>query len=219
MVDRLQAMLPQPGGGLDAKGESMITAAVDTAALSMLWDERWPGLPKLPYELRGARDRWVRSHTLPGSKRYPETEAEYEIILARHNIVLAELMIGPTVLVVTAGYSDAPEPREPCRSPETMAVHPSAVYWTSACVDDEPGFESWMHLYVSKMPWAAGCLDPLLRRVADDVIANVLVADIDLRWLYHPYDGGMDVTLSSTAERDDLRDHHHDWLSSHPAGL
>lgn len=124
MVDRLQTMLPQPGCGLDAKGEWMITTAVDTAALSMMWDERWPGLPKLPYELRCARGRWVRFHTLPGSKRYPETEAEYETILARHNTVLAELMIGPTVLVITAGYSDAPQPREPCRSTETTTVHP-----------------------------------------------------------------------------------------------
>ena len=126
---------------------------------------------------------------------------------------------GPTVLVATAGYSDAPRPREPCRSPETLAVHPGAVYWASACIDDEPGAAIWMHLYVSRLPWSVGCLDQLLRRVADDVIANVLVADADLRWLYHPYDGGMDVVLPSSAERDALKDRHRDWLSAHPGGL
>ena len=107
-----------------------MTAAgvVETAALSMLWDERWPGCSKLPYELRHASDRWIRFHTLPGSKRYPGSDAEYEIVLARHNIVLGELVTGPTVLVVTAGYSDTEQPQEPCRSPETLAVHPGAVY-------------------------------------------------------------------------------------------
>jgi hypothetical protein len=29
----------------------------------------------------------------------------------------------------------------------------------------------------------------------------------------------MDVMLSSTTERDALRDRHHDWLSTHPGGL
>lgn len=197
----------------------MSSSVVDTAALTALWDERWPGCSKLPYELRGVRDRWVRFHTLPGSKRYPETEAEYGIVLAGHSTVLAELVTGPDVLVVTVGYSDAPEPQEPCRSPETMVVHPDATHWTSLCMDDEPGFESWMHLYVSQTPWSAGCLNPLLRQVADDVIANVVLADTDLRWLYHPYDGGMDVILPSTADRDALRDRHREWLSAHPGGL
>lgn len=137
------------GRGDEASRESMTGGVVDTVALSRLWDERWPGCSKLPYELRGVRDRWVRLHALPGSKRYPKTEDEYGIVLARHNAVLAELAAGLDVLVVTVGYCETPEPREPCRSPETVAVHPDATYWTSICVDDEPGFESWMHLYVS----------------------------------------------------------------------
>jgi hypothetical protein len=36
-----------------------------------------------------------------------------------------------------------------------------------------------MHLYGSRPPWSAGSLNPLLRQVADDVIASVLVADPD----------------------------------------
>ena len=197
----------------------MTGGGVDTVALSALWDERWPGCSKLPYALRDVADRWVRFHTLPGSKRYPESEAEYGVVLARHNTILAELVTGSAVLVVTVGYSDAPEPLEPGRSLETLAVHPDATYWTSVCVDDEPDFTSWMHLYVSQIPWSPRCLDPLLRQVADCVVVNVLLADTGLRWLYHPYDGGMDVMLPSTAERDALRDRHRDWLSAHPAGL
>jgi hypothetical protein len=209
------------GEGRDeaASGEPMSGDPVDTAALSRLWEERWPGCSKLPYELREVRDRWVRFHTLPGAKRYPNTEAEYGIVLSRHNSVLAELISGPDLLVVTAGYSDAPEPGDSCRSPQTEVVHPDARYWTSVSMDDEPGFDNWMHLYVSRMPWTAGRLDPLLRQVADDVMANVVLADVGLRWLYHPYDGGMDVILSSSGERDVLRDRHRDWLSTHPAGL
>ena len=193
----------------------MTGAIIDTSMLSMMWQRQWPNCSKLPYELRGIRDQWVRFHTLPDSKRYPATDAEYQTIMARHNTVLTELVTGTTVLVVTVGYSDDAEPERPCRSPETVAAHPGAAYWTSACTDEE----SWIHLYVSEIPWTAGSLDTLLRHVADDVIANVLVADPDLRWLYHPYDGGMDVLLSSTTERDALRDRHLAWLSARPDGL
>jgi len=194
-------------------------ADVDTDVLTKLWDQRWPGCSKVPYELRAARDRWVRFHTLPDSKRYTDAEAEYEIILHRHNEVLTELAIQPALIVVTSGYSEHPRPQDPGRSPETIAAQPGASYWTSVCLDDEPGFESWIHLYASQRVWSVGCLNPLLRLVADNVIANVLLADLSLRWLYHPYDGGMDVILPSSTERDALRDRHRDWLSTQPSGL
>lgn len=61
------------------------------------------------------------------------------MVLARHHTLLAELVTGPTVLVATAGYSDAPKPPEPCLSPETLTPHPRAVYWTSVRMDDKPG--------------------------------------------------------------------------------
>ena len=194
------------------------TRHVDPVSLSALWDERWPDCSKLPYELKCNPERWVRFHTLPQSKRYPGTEAEYEIVLARHNAVLADLATDSAILVMTAGYSDSREPRGN-RSPETVAVHPNAVYWTSECTEDEPGFESWMHLYVTAERWSPGCLDGLLRHVADEVVADVVIADAGLRWLYHPYDGGMDVILPSAIERDALRHRYRDWLSVHPSGL
>ncbi len=60
----------------------------------------------------------MRFHTLPGLKRYPDTEAEYGIVLERHNVVLADLVTGLAVLVITAGYSDQPDPQGPDRSAE-----------------------------------------------------------------------------------------------------
>ncbi|MEU4477794.1 hypothetical protein AB0F68_06965 [Micromonospora sp. NPDC023966] len=60
-------------------------------------------------------------------------------------------------------------------------MRPDDTFWTGVCSEDGPGFESWMHVYVSGTAWSVGCLDRLLRHVADDVIANVLVADCCLR--------------------------------------
>ncbi|MFJ2033942.1 hypothetical protein [Streptosporangium sp. NPDC087985] len=55
--------------------------------------------------------------------------------------------------------------------------------------------------------------------MADDEINGVLLGPPDLGWLYHPYDGGADVILSTRAERNGLKARHHTWLSDHPAGL
>jgi hypothetical protein len=83
----------------------------------------------------------------------------------------------------------------------------------------DPDPESWMHFYAGETVWSRSVLDDLLRRVADDQVGDVTGADPGLRWLYHPYDGGMDVILPSSADRDALRDRHRDWLSAHPRGL
>ncbi|WP_425587269.1 DUF3885 domain-containing protein [Streptomyces mexicanus] len=37
--------------------------------------------------------------------------------------------------------------------------------------------------------------------------------------IHHPYDGGADVFLAPSEERDRVRDRHADWLSRHPSGL
>ncbi|WP_435828800.1 DUF3885 domain-containing protein [Saccharopolyspora shandongensis] len=46
-----------------------------------LWQRRWPLCPPLAAGLKHAyRDRWVRFHSLPGSKRYPDTADEYTFL-------------------------------------------------------------------------------------------------------------------------------------------
>jgi hypothetical protein len=59
----------------------------------------------------------------------------------------------------------------------------------------------------------------VLRDVADDNMAGVLITDTQMRRIHHPYDGRADVFLTTPHERGSTRDRHTDWLSSHPSGL
>lgn len=191
----------------DATGCAMASLRPVHERLTDLWDRRWPKVhPCLPYRLKiEYPDRWVRLHCLPESKRYPETEHEYEIVLGRYNTVMDELFSGQ-IFVVTAVYTSSPDwpgEDEP---------------WRTAQLDDEPGFESFTHLFLAQKEWESRSIDGLLRRVADDVEAGVIITDPDLRWLFHPYDGGMDVIAPTAADRGALRDRHRDWLSKHPEG-
>lgn len=184
------------------------------------WNERWSPCPPIGHELpRAFGDRWVRFHSLPESKRYPGTDAEFAIVLHRYNAVLTELFAEAEIYTITCSWSHLELP--PKREEHELRARPAARHWTTILTRDDPDPEdrTYAHLYVSTDTWTPGLLDPLLRDVADDVTNAVIIADTGLTRLYHPYDGGADVILTSTAERDEYAQRHHDWLSRHPEGF
>jgi hypothetical protein len=177
--------------------------------LTALWRARWPSTPPIASRLRGAYpDLWVRFHSLPDSKRYPEDEGEYAVVLDRYNAVLDELFAGKDVYIVTPTWSeDSAEP----------SLQPDGTFWLS--VSREETDMSKLHLFIVRRPWERGCADSLLRDVADWKITEVFITDAGMQRIHHPYDGGADVFLATPAERDSLRRRHRDWLSIHPSGL
>ncbi|GGQ16416.1 hypothetical protein GCM10010266_44550 [Streptomyces griseomycini] len=154
----------------------------------------------------------MRFHSLPGSKRYAEDESEYAVVLERYNTVLDELFAGADVYVITPVWAT---------EDEVASFRPGAGYWRSLLVEDDPDpeYRTYCHLSVARRPWRRGCIDELLRDVADDRVAGVLITDTRMQRVHHPYDGGADVFLATSEERDRMRDRHADWLSDHPSGL
>ncbi len=188
-------------------------SGIEQAALTELWRRRWADCPPVAHRLRGPyRDVWVRFHSLPGSKRYAEGEEEYAVLLERYNTVLDELFAGADVYVITPEWTSGPD------VPSHRRV---ADHWRSLLVadDPDPDFRAYCHLFAVRRPWRHGCIDDLLRDVADDRTVGVLITDTRMLRIHHPYDGGADVFLASSEERDRMRDRHADWLSGHPAGL
>ncbi|MFB6564098.1 hypothetical protein ACFCYH_35320 [Streptomyces sp. NPDC056400] len=202
----------------------MTAPVVDPAheGLTRLWQQHRPPGPLLPHELKTVyRHRWVRFHSLPESKRYPDGEAEYAVLLDRYNTVLDELYAGDDVYVVTTGWSEVSEHAEhPDTSVERRALHPEGTLWTTVddTSDPDPDFHLRWYFYADRRRWQRGCLDRLLRAVADDVLSGAFVTDAGLTRMHHPYDGGADVVLPTTQERDRMRERHAGWLSAHPRG-
>ncbi|MGW0923721.1 DUF3885 domain-containing protein [Streptomyces sp. NPDC002755] len=189
--------------------------------LATLWRERRPSGPPIAHSFRSTyADRWVRFHSLPRSKRYPESEDEYAIVLHRYNAILGKLFADTEVFVVTMDWSITS--MGPARFPEPrQTLHVDGVRWWTESDEDDPDPENhtYTRLYADRRPWRHGCIDGLLRAVAGDRLAEVFITDTALQRIHHPYDGGADVILTTPAERDRLSDKHNDWLSSHPAGL
>ncbi|MFF4771755.1 DUF3885 domain-containing protein [Microtetraspora fusca] len=193
---------------------------LDPRALSRLWERQWPECPPFAHWLRDHYpDRWVRFHSLPDSKRYPDNEAEYAVVLDRHHTLLSELDPGADLLVITAEWTDTAA-TTPQRWPRRSQVAPSARHWRTLIEEpDDPEFRAYTQLYAELRPWRPGIIDAVLRAVADDEISGVILGPSDLRWLYHPYDGGADVILPTRSERDALKERHRTWLSKHPLGF
>ncbi|MFI1398487.1 hypothetical protein [Streptomyces sp. NPDC020681] len=200
-----------------------MSAGVTPELLAGLWQERRPSGPPIAHTFRSRYcDRWVRFHSLPESKRYPESEDEYAILLDRYNTILDELFAGTDVFVVTMDWSHTPtgpagHPTHEIR--QKLHAH-GILWWTESEQDDpDPEFPAYTRLYATRRPWERGCVDELLRAVADEAVVEAFFTDTELRRIHHPYDGGADVVLTTTAERDRLRGRHTAWLPSNTAGL
>lgn len=189
------------------------------------WSREFPGWDPVAHRLRSAfPSRWVRFHALPESKRYPDDEEEFAIILGRQNRVLGDLLgSGSQVVLLTTCHSGPKGVIEVGLDKEaTREFDREARPWRDVAMHDlDEGFiepTRW-HVRASRWSWRPGVFDPLLRLAALGEVANVMIVSPECRWLFHPYDGGMDVILESARARDNLKAKYAGWLSPRPDGL
>jgi hypothetical protein len=124
------------------------------------------------------------------------------------------------VVLLATEFSQSPSPEH--LQAELQTLVPTASPWRSIRMHELEGNfgNPWFwHVYSSMCEWHPGLFDPIVGLVADDVIANVLVVKSDCQWVLHPYDGGTDVIVDSSAARDRLKASHTEWLSARPDGL
>ena len=164
------------------------------------------------------QNRWVRFHALPESKRYPEFESEYQEILFRHNTVLRELNgLSNKLTIILPEYSEEREPRSLERA--LQILFPETEFWCSLVRYDRGEKEEFFwHLYAAIVQYSGRELNGLFRLVANDEVRNVIVVSLRSQSVFHPYDGGTDIILPTTAARNQFKRKHIQWLSKHPDG-
>ncbi|MES2701740.1 MAG: hypothetical protein V4649_03830 [Bacteroidota bacterium] len=198
-----------------------MTPADFTAA----WNATFPGIVPIQHLFKTQLpQRWFRIHSLPDSKRYPETPKEWQLLLDRHNTIITDIMgAHAVVLLVTGDYN----------SNEFVSIHiisqePVFKDYSFQLLDSiDLGADEYMGEYdpgevfrpaMATTTWRPKQHDKLLRAVADDELRFFFVS-FDNATIVAPYDGGIDIILQDIPTRDFYKDKYRKWLSAHPGGL
>lgn len=160
-------------------------------------------------------DRWVRIHSLPKSKRYPDTDAERSEILRRHNTV-AGAILGDSARCTLFAARFSPE----LDSQSVNATLPDVI--GLAIVPEltfEQDDEDAVYIFAAEILWRRGKFDALILEAAEGSAGQILIANLELSTAYAPYDGGADLFLGSRDSAAWARETWSSWLSTRADGM
>ncbi|PKV51550.1 hypothetical protein ATE84_3637 [Aquimarina sp. MAR_2010_214] len=184
------------------------------------WDSNYPESNPIGHELKSVYpNRWLRIHSLPESKRYAESEDEYQIILDRQNKLITELVGENTEIIITSGQyeieltneistelSDYGE-FEKCRTIELHKIYPEEY---------KEGF--FYDVYFKPDIWTMNSQNKLLKNIADDELRAMFICPKE-NCIVASYDGGMDIIIDSQEKRDRLKAKYSEWISEREDGM
>lgn len=177
---------------------------------SKQFQEHFPVFPLL----KNMKSRhWLRFHLFDDSRRRPANEGEMNECLNRYMTVLHELQDDSEHLFVIAPeYSESPKPSQP--KGEVVSILPDLTPWISMSDHDEDDdYELYWHFHVAETNSESERIVKLFRLVAEDELRNLLVISPRSEFVFHPYDGGMDVFLSDLEALSRLEEKFSHWLA------
>jgi len=174
----------------------------------------------LGFVLRNQKEpNWVRIHSLPNAKRYPESSDEYTEILRRHNAVTDFLFQQGELCYLFKSDSFLPEIDEG-EVPSLYGIKftsESAVwaqYPGEIPKEDDDLFKVWC----APVIWKPSFFDALVKSVADEELFGISIVSVATKNVYCPYDGGADI-LSFSQSAETVRVAYSEWLSARADGL
>jgi hypothetical protein len=184
------------------------------------WNANYPEANPIGHELKGIYPkRWFRIHSLPKSKRYAETEAEYQIILDRQNQLISDLVGENSEIIIASGQYEMELTDEistelsdygkfeKCKTIELHKIYP-----------EEYEEDFFYDVYFRPAIWTRDSQNKLLKNIADDEFRAMFIS-IKENCILAPYDGGMDIIVESQEKRDELKVKYKDWLSTREDGM
>lgn len=195
------------------RGRSPNGLRMNPASIRRAWSEAFPNSPPAGFLCRrAASERWLRTHSLPNSKRYPDSESEREEVLLRYNVAASEVLgQNTTCFLFVARFGAVPEWSN---EPEGPLSGLALLHVMEHGEQDEE-----LQFFTAPVTWKSGEFDGLLLAVADDQVDHVLFFNPERRTAFAPYDGGADLFAQSVEEARKLQVRFASWLSDRPDGL
>lgn len=178
------------------------------------WDTEYPEAFPVSHELKWVyANRWFRIHSLPESKRYAESDAEYQIILDRQNHLTNDLIGEGTEIIISFGlytdditndnYKELTDFGE-FNKVRTIDLHKERP--------EEYEDKMYFDIYIKNDLWENASKNEILKAIADDTLRAMFICP-SKQCIVAPYDGGVDIIVESTEKRDQLKTRYKKWLS------
>jgi hypothetical protein len=186
---------------------------MNTASICREWKAAFPNAAPAGFLCRRtASERWVRTHSLPESKRYPDTAAEYAEVLRRYHQTASEVLgEGSHCVLFATRFDDEQHWDAPVDGP--LRGHRFAHVMAQDDADDKLNF------FATETTWQAHAFDELLTAVADDQCRHLLFFNPLRKTAFAPYDGGADLFLATHEDAIAAKTRFEAWLSARPDGL
>ncbi|WP_051435819.1 hypothetical protein [Tenacibaculum sp. 47A_GOM-205m] len=184
------------------------------------WKKEYPESFPINHEMKWIYPhRWLRIHNLPDSKRYAESEDEYNIILDRQNQLINDLIGEESEIAIFFGLYTNDKANDNYKELTDFGRFIKVL--TIDLYKERPEEyedETYFDIYVKTEKWKSKSRDKILKAIADDEIRVMFISFIK-KCVIAPYDGGVDIIVDSTEKRDRLKVKYSDWLSHQQDGM
>ena len=190
---------------------------IGTDRFERFWQDHFPAIGPVAYLMRGIYSkRWIRIHSLPESKRYPETEKEKQEILKRHLQVASYTLGNPSPSYLSLSlFNDYPI----SNYAEFSWYQNLQLNERIKTFESSENLEDFLVSHISEVDWNEGDWRSLILDVAEDRAPHALFICKKNGRVYAPYDGGADIFLENEDEIQKFKSSFADWLSPHEHGL
>lgn len=179
---------------------------MNTTTFLAQWTADYPGVAPIREQLNAANfaSRWMRVHSLPLSKRYPDTQSEWSILLHRQNTLIDHCIPQGTAILIVVNLIEPDSALFGAYDLQPLGIVQVA--------QGEPAYDS----FVFETIWESSRYNTFLRMIANEELRAFIVAP---DCLIGPYDGGVDVIAKDDQACQALKGQFKDWLSARDDGL
>lgn len=160
------------------------------------------------------KSRWLRIYSLDNAKRYADTEEEYKQILIRQNI-LFESLINSNELIYMI-YMKYENDISNSYYDKIISLKDSTFLKNFEIEKQDESIKG--EIFIKTGIWHPNSLDDVLLGIADDEIRVIIMPTLSNR-LIIPYDGGIDIILENSLDRDAYLNKFSSWTSKRLDGL
>jgi len=194
---------------------------------TQLWLDNFHESPPVSHWFKWAYpNSWFRIHSLPNSKRYPNNEKEWKVLLKKQNEIITDIIGKNTKIYLVSNdaewgfkflsvlHNANGELYRYNRIKQIDLYKLNLEYYENEYMYNEHTFKP---VFV-QIIWNSHLHDSLLKNIANDN-ARAFFVSFEKTIIIAPYDGGIDFVLKDDTLKNHYKNKYVKWLSNREDGL